>query len=57
MKTRKPDPKRARKHLERLYQLASQSKSPFEGMTKEEIIKKLRKTREQLWEEKLASRH
>ncbi len=56
MKTKKPDPKRAKKHLEKLYQLASQSKSPFEGMSDEEIIKKLRKTREEIWEEKLATR-
>lgn len=57
MKTKKPDVKRAKKHLERLYKLADQGNSPFEGMTKEEVIKRLRKTREEIWEEKLAFRH
>ncbi|MDP3297856.1 MAG: hypothetical protein Q8N09_09775 [Thermodesulfovibrionia bacterium] len=56
MKTKKPDSKRAKKHLEKIYQLMSQRKSPFEGMSEEEIIKKLRKTREEIWEEKLAPR-
>ncbi len=56
MKTKKPDVKRAKKHLERIYQLMSQRKSPFEGMSEEEVLKRLRKTREELWESKLASR-
>ena len=34
----------------------SQAKSPFEGLSEEEIIKKLRETREEVWEEKLAPR-
>ncbi|MBI5675243.1 MAG: hypothetical protein HZC48_05355 [Nitrospirae bacterium] len=55
MKTKKPDPKRAKKHLDKIYQLASQSRSPFEGMSDEEIIKKLRKSREDIWEEKFAA--
>jgi len=55
MNTKKPDPKRAKKHLDKIYQLASQSRSPFEGMSEEEIIKKLRKTREDIWEEKFAA--
>jgi hypothetical protein len=56
MKKTKPDVKSAKKHLEKIYQLMSQRKSPFEGMSEEEVIKKLRKTREEIWEEKLASR-
>lgn len=28
--------------------------SPFEGMSEEEVIKQLRKTRKRLWEKKLA---
>ncbi len=30
--------------------------SPFVGMSEEEVIKHLRKTREKLWEKKLAAR-
>lgn len=30
--------------------------SPFEGMSEEQVIKQLRKTREKLWEKKLALR-
>lgn len=56
MKTKKPDPKRAMQHFEKLCRLVSQRKSPFEGMTEEEVIEKLRKTRKELWGKKLASR-
>ncbi len=56
MKTKKPDAKRALQHFEKLCQLVAQRKSSFEGMTEEEIIEKLRKTRKELWDEKLASR-
>lgn len=56
MKTKKPNTEKARKHFERLCQIMSQRKSPFEGMTDEEVIEKLRKTREELWEKKLAAR-
>ncbi|ODS31142.1 MAG: hypothetical protein SCARUB_03740 [Candidatus Scalindua rubra] len=55
MKTTRDSAKRAKKHLDKIYQLTSQVKSPFEGLSEEEIIKKLRKTREEVWEEKLAS--
>lgn len=47
---------KAKKHLNKIRQLMSQIKSPFEDMSEEEIIKKLRKTREEIWEEKLAPR-
>lgn len=56
MKTTRYSAKRAKKHLDKIYQLMSQVKSPFEGLDEEEIIKKLRKTREEIWEEKLAPR-
>jgi hypothetical protein len=55
-KSKKPDPKSAQKHLENIYRLMSKRKSPFEGMSEDEIIAALRKTREYLWEKKLASR-
>jgi hypothetical protein len=56
MKSKKTDPKQALHHFEKLCQLVSQRKSPFDGMSEEEIINKLRKTREELWEKKIASR-
>ena len=57
MKTKKPDPKRAKKHLEKLREMIAKDPSPIFKMSKEEIIKQLRKTREEIWEEKLAARH
>jgi len=56
MKTTRFSPKRAKKHLDKIYQLMSQVKSPFEDLSEEDIIKKLRNTREEIWEEKLAPR-
>jgi hypothetical protein len=52
----KPNPKRAKKHLEHLRQLVAQRKNPFEGMTEEQVIEQLRKTREELWNKKFAAR-
>jgi len=48
--------KRAKEHLKRIKQLLAERDSPFDDMSDEEIIRKLRKTREEIWEEKLASR-
>jgi len=48
--------KEAKKHLDKIQQLMSQTKSPFEGMSKQEIIDKIRETREKLWREKLVAR-
>lgn len=50
----KPDPKKARMHLKKLRQLIAQRKSPFAGMNKEQVIQVIRKTREELWEHKIA---
>jgi len=47
---------KAKKHLNRIRELVAQKPSPFEGMTKDEVIEQLRKTRRQLWEEKLVTR-
>lgn len=52
----KPNPKKAKKHLDKLRELIKKRKDPFFEMSEEEIIKALRKTREELWEKKLASR-
>ena len=48
--------KEALKHLNRIRELMSKRRSPYEGMTKDEAIEAMRKVREQLWEEKLARR-
>lgn len=49
------DIQRAKKRIEKIRQLMSKVHSPYRGMTKQEIIEEIRKTREKLWEEKLAT--
>jgi hypothetical protein len=56
MKSKKADPKRAKKLLEKLRKSIAKNPSPIFTMSKEEVIKQLRKTREEIWEEKLAAR-
>lgn len=52
-----PDVKKAKTHLLKLRQLASQKRTPhFNEMREEEVIKAIRKTREELWSKKLAIR-
>ncbi len=48
--------KEAKKHFEKLRKMIAERPSPFAGMTEEGVINKLRKTREELWEKKLAAR-
>jgi hypothetical protein len=48
--------KEAKKLLEELRQSIAKKPNPFSGMTKEQVIEHMRKTREELWEEKLAAR-
>jgi len=52
-------PTQALKHLYKARELAKNLTNPFKGLTKEEIINKLRASREKLWREKYAvsSRH
>ena len=57
MKTKKTDPQKAKKHLEKLREMIARDPSPIFKMSKEEVIKQLRKTREEIWKEKLAARH
>lgn len=45
MKTKKSDPKRAKKHLDRLREMIAKDPSPIFKMSKEDVIKQLRKTR------------
>ena len=44
----------AKKRLQRLRESITKKPSPFKGMTLEQAIKKMRKVREKLWEEKFA---
>jgi hypothetical protein len=46
----------AKKLWNELRESISKRPSPFEGMSEEEVIKQLRKTRKKLWEKKLAFR-
>jgi len=50
------DVKEAKKLWNELRESTTKKPSPFEGMTEEEVIKQLRKTRKKLWEKKLALR-
>ena len=54
---KKPNIKEAKKHLAKIRELVAQTRSPFAGMSKDEAIEQMRKVREKLWEEKLASHH
>lgn len=45
----------AKRRIEKIHQLMSKAHSPYRGMAKQEIIDRIRKTREKLWEEKLAA--
>ncbi|MBF0510916.1 MAG: hypothetical protein HQL13_01165 [Candidatus Omnitrophica bacterium] len=45
---------RALKHLYKARELAKKLPNPFKDMTEEQIIAKLRETREKLWREKYA---
>jgi len=44
-------------HLRRLRKIVAEHPSRIFKLNKEDAIKKLRKTREAIWEEKLAHRH
>jgi len=52
----KPDVKKAKQHLSKIRQLVSTKKTPLSDMSEEEAIKAIRKTREELWDRKLATR-
>ena len=49
--------KQAKKHLQRLREIIANNPTPIFKMGREEAIKALRKTRETIWEEKIAIRH
>jgi len=49
--------KEAKEHLEKLRKIIAENPSPIFKMSKEDVIKTLRKTRASIWEEKVALRH
>ena len=52
---KKVNVKEAKRLWKELRESISKKPSPFAGMTEEEVINRLRKTREELWEKKLAT--
>lgn len=49
--------KEALKHLNKLREIIAKNPSPIFKMSKQEVINTLRKTREAIWEEKVALHH
>lgn len=47
---------KARRHLQKIREIISKRKSPLANLREEEVIEKIRKDRENIWEEKLAAR-
>ena len=52
----KPDPKKAMEILHRIKAMADRYGGPTQGMTENEILRSIKKTREDLWREYLAPR-
>ena len=53
--TNKQKAKEALKHLEKLRAMIAQNPTPIFKMKKEDVIKEMRKTREELWKKKYAA--
>ena len=51
------NPKKAKEHLNKIRKMVAENPTPIFKMSKEDVIKRLRKTRETIWEEKIALRH
>ena len=54
-KSERMDKDKITKNWDRLMEVARKTPSPFKGMTKQQVIKELRKTREQLWKKRIAN--
>ncbi len=52
----KPNIKKAKRHLAKLRQLVSRKPARLLHMDEEEVIKTIRKSREEIWDKKLAAR-
>ena len=48
--------KKAKNHLAKLRKLVSKKESRFAHMNEDKVIKAIRKTREEIWDKKLAPR-
>jgi len=55
-KIMKPNIEKAKRHLKKIREIVSKIKSPLANMSEEEVIEKIRKDREKLWEERFAPR-
>ena len=53
---KKPDPKKAMEILQRIKAMSDRYGGPTAGMTEGEILRSIKKTREELWREYLAPR-
>lgn len=52
----KPNIKKAKSHLAKLRQLVTKKGTRFLNMSEEEVIKAIRKKREEIWDKKFAAR-
>jgi len=52
----KPNIKKAKRNLAKLRQMVSKKPNRFPHMSEEEVVKAIRKTREEIWDKKLATR-
>jgi len=51
----KPNIKKAKEHLKKLHKMAEKQTSPLQ-VSEEEMIKRIRQSREEIWNEKFATR-
>ncbi|ODS30504.1 MAG: hypothetical protein SCARUB_04374 [Candidatus Scalindua rubra] len=49
--------KKAKDHLTKIRKIIAKNPSPIFKMSKDDVIKTLRETREKIWKEKIAIRH
>ena len=55
-RTRRTDPEKAQAALRRLREMSDLYGGPTKGMTKNQVVALVKKTREELWDQYLASR-
>ena len=55
MRKNTKDMREIKRRFKRIRELMSKVKSPYQGMSKQEIINQIRKNREKLWREKFAA--
>lgn len=52
----KPNVKKGKRHLAKLRQMVSKKANRFPHMSEEKVVKAIRRTREEIWDKKLAAR-